>query len=76
MVEKKYIITDVDPYYGGDYYLQGTYTTIAGESLIKVIDLADKYAKEFSTQLHVCNYYSDISEKARIPLYITENHAK
>lgn len=76
MVQKIYILTDTDPYYGGDYYLKGTYATITGEILIKVLDLADDYAKEFGTQLHVCNYASDVSEKARIPLYITENHTK
>lgn len=76
MVEKKYIITDTDPYYGGDYYLKGTYATITGEILIKVLDLADDYAKEFGTQLHVCNYASEVSEKARTPIYITENYAK
>ena len=76
MVQKIYILTDTDPYYGGDYHLKGTYATITGEILIKVLDLADDYAKEFGTQLHVCNYASDVSEKARIPLYITENHTK
>lgn len=77
MVAKKYIITDIDPqYFGGDYPIVGTYATITGESLIKVIDLADKLSKEFGTQLAVCNYSSDVSENARTPLYITEDHSK
>lgn len=77
MVEKKYIITDIDPqYFGGDYPIVGTYATITGESLIKVIDLADRLSKEFGTQFGVCKHSSDVSEKARTPLYITENHTK
>lgn len=74
---KNYILCDMSPsYFGGDYVLEGTHAIITSEKLMEMIDLADKYAKRFESQLAVHSYHIEKRDQAYPAIYITEDYSK